>query len=602
MTRDRQWHYVAPNETTRVPRRLVFLDSESSEESAPGMRTQRWAVGVACYVTTRPDRPSRERWECYDDPVILWKSVDQWCGESGRTVLFTHNLGYDARITDALRVLPELGWRLIAHNMAAKGMWLTWRRGRATLQMCDSASVFPCTLLKLGELIRLPKLHLPDPNAHGIGLYSRCWRDVEILRTAMLQYLQWIERADLGNWQLTGAGQAWAVFRHKFLTHHLLVHDDGEALRAERRAMWTGRCEAYWHGEINYQVVHEWDLELAYGTIARDTNVPIRLLGPMPADLDWRALLSSSTTAVLAEVRIRTDSPVVPASHEGRIVWPVGEFTTTLWTPEIRAAIDAGADVELIRGWVYRTAPALRAWATWCIDQVNDAAMGAGDWRYPVCKHWLRALVGRLAMTYTDWEPFATAPFFDVRSHPMYDDATGETTMVVQVGRELWQSAGEAEWSQSMPMITGYVQSVARVRYWTIYREAPPNSVLYGDTDSVLVTDMHLSAMADVARAHPDWGLRLKRSWQGFAVWGPRQIRTGASVRVSGVARGAQRVGAREFAGEVWESFPGAMARGHPGEVVIRDRTWHVRGIDRRRDGPDIGWTQPIRLGGGQHD
>src|SRR5258706_7932429 len=348
--RSRTWHYIKPNETTNVPRRLIFLDTESRQERTAVGQVETWALAVACFRAQRPDRKPSETWETFDDPEMLWKAVDAYVGKSGRTVLWCHNLGYDSRIAELFDLLPAMGYTLVAHNLGAKGAWLMWRRGRASLTMVDSASVFPCELLRLGAYLGLPKLPLPPEGARGVGLYSRCWRDVEILRAAVLAYLDWIEREDLGNWQLTGAGQSWATFRHRFMDRRLLVHDDAEALSAERRAMWTGRCEAYWHDELGFQVVHEWDLSLAYPRIAKDINVPVRLLGPMPDDYDWRKILDSKGTALLAEVTVTTDLPVVPTEDDGRILWPTGTFTTTLWDVEIRAALDAGAHVEVTRG------------------------------------------------------------------------------------------------------------------------------------------------------------------------------------------------------------------------------------------------------------
>lgn len=592
----RQWHYIKPNETTSVPRKHVFLDTESVKESTVYGQVQRWGIGVACYREQRPDRRARETWETFDDPVLMWRAVDGYVGKSGRTVLWCHNLGYDARIAEVFELLPAMGWELVAHNLIGRGTWLLWRKGRANLTMVDSASVFPCELLRVGNAIGLNKLPMPTVLDRGIGLYSRCWRDVEILRTAVLSYLDWLEREDLGNWQLTGAGQSWATFRHRFMDKRLLVHDDTDALAAERRAMWTGRCEAYWHGEIGYQVVHEWDLSMAYPRLAREINVPVRLLGPMPEGYDWQRQLASDRTAILAEVQVSTEVPVVPTVHNGRIVWPVGTFTTTLWDVEISEALSAGATVSVTRGWLYHKAPALRKWGEWVIGQLEAMGDGTGSWLYIVLKHWSRALIGRFAMTYTRWEEWAYSPVPAVRANDVYDRTTGETFKTVQIGRTLWRDAGQEEWGNSMPMVTGYIQAHARVRLWRIMQECPPGSVLYVDTDSVLVTDMHSAALAEVAARHPDWGLRLKRSWQGFAIWGPRQIRTGDSVRVSGVSKHARRTGKREFTGEIWETLEGAMHRNHPGQVVIRNRRWEVKGVDHRRVGPPIGWTQPHRL------
>jgi hypothetical protein len=596
VTQTRQWHYIKPNETTSVPRKHVFLDTESAKRRTVFGQVQVWGIGVACFREQRPDRKPRERWETWDDPVLMWRSIDGYVGKSGRTVLWCHNLGYDARIADMFELLPSMGWALVAHNLIGRGCWLMWRKGRASLTMVDSGSVFPCELLRIGNAIGLNKFPLPDVLDNGIGLYSRCWRDVDILRTAVLSYLDWLEREDCGNWQLTGAGQSWATFRHRFMDKRLLVHDDSSALAAERRAMWTGRCEAYWHGELGFQVVHEWDLSLAYPRLAREINVPVRLLGPMPGDYPWRRQLASQSTAILAEVEITTEVPVVPTVHNGRIVWPVGTFTTTLWDVEIQEALTAGATVHMGRAWLYHKAPALKKWGDWIIDQLEQMGDGTGSWLYIVLKHWSRALIGRFAMTYTRWEEWATSPVPMVRAHNTYDRHTGETYRTVQIGQTLWKDVGQEEWSNSMPMVTGYIQACARVRLWQIMQECPEGSILYVDTDSVLVTDMHSSALAEVAARHPGWGLRLKRSWQGFAIWGPRQIRTGQSIRVSGVPTRAKRTDAMHFVGEVWETLEGALHRGNAGSVHIRDREWTISGVDHRREGPPIGWTRPHRL------
>lgn len=567
-----------------------------------GGHEQRWAVAVACFHDARKGRKVREVWETFDDPDLLWGAVATWCGASGRTVLWTHNLGYDSRIADVFSILPARGWTLVAHNLTPRGMWLVWIKGRATLCMVDSASVLPTTLAAIGKTVRMGKRPLPRPGSGGVGLFSRCWQDVAILREAITQYLTWLEAEDLGNWQMTGAGQAWATYRHRFLHSGLVIHDDAEALAAERRAMWTGRCEAFWRGEIGYQVVHEWDFSLAYGRIASTVDVPVRLVGPLPDDADALAYLGSRTTGVLADVTVTTGMPVVPASVDGGVAWPVGTFTTTLWDVEIQAAIDAGATVTVHRGWLYRKAPALREWAQWLIGVAQSQTGDDGDWRYFVSRHQLRALIGRLAMTHTDWEEWADSPTPNVLSCPVYDADTGETYRTVHIGHQVWRDRGQKEWEHSMPMVTGYVQAVGRVWLWHLLSEMPPGAALYCDTDGVLATDQFLPDLQEIADRHPEWGLRLKRSWQGFAVWGPRQIRTGPQVRVSGLPRDATRIDRHRFTGEIWESVSASLVTGNTDRVRTRDRTWQIRGVDRRRDGPGVGWTRPIRIGGTDDD
>jgi DNA polymerase family B len=592
----RVWHYITTNDQTRVPRSIVVLDTEAREHRITGGHEQEWRLAVAWFYKTRKGRKQHEHQSVFYRPIDLWGAVSDHCGRSGRTVVWAHNLGYDARISSCFVELPQLGWSLAAHNIAPRGTWLVWKRERATLTMVDTASVWPLPLATIGQWFGLGKPDLPSQDDSDEAWVHRCKADVAITRTAVMTYLDWIESADMGNWQLTGAGQSWSAFRHKFMRHNLLVHGDEDALAAERRAMWTGRCEAYWHGTIGYQVVHEWDLQAAYARCARDLAVPVRLLGPMPPSHDWARTLFDSSVALLAEVSVTTDVPTVPCLHDGRILWPTGTFQTTLWDVEIKAAIDDGATVTVKRGWLYRTAPALRDWADWVLAIVDPANHDAPPWLVAIVKHWSRALIGRFAMRYSQWERWAQMPHLGAERRTLIDEIEGATYDLMHVGADLWRETGTTEWAQSMPAITGYVMAVCRIRLWRIIQQMPSGSVLYADTDSLILTDSWKNAADELCHLSVGEGLRLKTSYRGFSILGPRMILTGTKIRMAGVPILAERVGRHDFAGIVWESLDMALRSGRPDVVRTSDRRWHVEGVDRRRLGPGVGWTRPYKL------
>lgn len=593
---EREWHLVGRGGATLMPRRFIFLDAEAVRTTEQAVERQTFGCAVTCGVWGDKGDKRREAWMTFDDYELLWNYVDSFTRKGTRTVLWAHNLAYDVRITSALRELPRLGWKLETHNLAARTVWLTWRKGTARLDMTDSASIFPAKLATVGKLFGVGKLPLPKVDSGGVGLFSRCWRDVEILRTAILSYLDWIETEDLGTFRSTGAAQAWAAFRRKFVGPPLLVHGDTLALRAERRAMWTGRCEAYWHGELERQVIHEWDFSLAYPRIAASHSVPVRLVAPIPPDFNWLGALDSPHQTILAEVDITTELPVVPVAHDGQIVWPTGRFRTTLWGPEIKLAIDEGAQVSLVDGYLYRKGPALKGWAEWIIAAIDEAAKGREAWKAVVLKHWSRALIGRFAMTHARWEYAYESPWDRICTVQGWDRTTSTPFQELQIGHDVWENRGQVEWRDSMPMVTGYIQSVCRVWLWRLLRAVPERATLYCDTDSILVTDQHAAAVDEIAQAHPEWGLRMKRSWSGFAFWGPHQFRTGQMLRVSGVPRDAAKIDADTVAGVVWETLAGSLARATADQVVIRPRVWHLSKVDRRRIGPRIGWTRPLCL------
>lgn len=597
---ERVWRNVRPNEVTRIPRRHIFFDTEARIRKIGGGHEQTWRLGVASFVSLRKDRAPSETTKDYRTPSELWDDITGFAGRNGRTILWAHNIGYDTRISGALSSLPERGWTLAAHNITSRNTWLEWRKDKSTLLMVDSKGVFPTTLAQIGKWFGLGKVRMDLDSEDDSAWFNRCRTDVAILQTAIVAYLSWLEDADMGNWQITGAGQSWATFRHKFLTHKMVIHNEEEILVAERRAMWAGRCEAYWHGEINFQTVHEWDFTSSYPTIARDYPVPVRLLGPMPQSYDWRNAIKSPNVALLAECVIETPVPCVPTSKDGRILWPVGTFRTTLWDPEISAAIASGATVTIERAWLYRARPALKAWGEWILNRIVAPDNEVPAWQKAVLKHHSRALIGRMAMTYNQWGEFAEADSLNVQRAKMWDAEEEREYELMQIGKAVWIDEGRVEWPQSMPMVTGYIQSIARVQLWNVMKLLPERTLLYVDTDSLIVTHNNLDAVDRIARLDEGKGLRLKRSWDGFATYGPRQIVTGEQIRMSGVPHTAKHVARREYTGEVWDSLSGSIGRGNPSAVVTRDRTWHISGVDNRRTGGIIGWTEPIRVEEGE--
>lgn len=593
---ERGWYNLKPLKGTRIPRRHIFLDAEARIKRTGETSEQTWRLGVAVYVTMRKGGRIQEAVEVFREAENFWESVATFAKPGTRTVLWTHNLPYDLRISDAFSSLSKLGFECVAHNIAARGAWLEWRHDMATLLMVDSTAIFPTTIAQIGKWFGLGKPTM-DYDSEDENLWvARCRADVAILKTAVLEYLQWLDDEDMGNWQITGSSQSLALFRRRFLTHNLTTHDAPDALAMERRAMWAGRCEAYWHGELSFQTVHEWDFQNAYASIARDYDVPMRLLSPMPATYDVQSGLRNKHIALLADVTVSTTVPVVPASHGGRIVWPTGTFRTTLWDVEIEAALKAGAMVDVHSGWLYRKGPALKAWGTWLLEQLDAPDTSVPVWQKAILKHHGRALIGRMAMTYRSWQEFGIAPEAQVRAMTITDLMDNETYDTMQIGRTIWRDGGRVEWYKSMPMITGYIQAIARVRLWNVMRALPERTVLYVDTDSLISTDSNLAVIDRIARSDVGKGLRLKRSWDGFAIYGPRQLVTGSKVRVSGLPTRASHVGRRKFSGEVWDSLGQSIRRGSASSVIVRNRQWKIEGVDHRRIGDTIGWTEPIHI------
>ncbi len=592
----RVWHNIRPNEITRIPRQHIVLSvaTRSARRGRTGIQT--WRLAVANFIQGAKGRSTRSETSDFKDAKRLWRDVSRFVGDSGRCILWSHKLDDTVRITQVFHELPAQGWNLTGHNITNRASWLEWKRGKATLLMLDTLAFFPTTIDQIGiwhgQGVRAVGIDSDD----DLDWLASCRRHNGILSKAISEYLAWLEREDMGNFQITGAAQSWATYRHKFLTHKLTVHNEPDALTAERRAMWTGRCEAYWRGELKGERVYEFDFAGAYPRIARDYSVPTKLIGDMPPTYDWHNAIGNKRTALLAEITVNTRVPVLPASYNGRILWPIGTFNTTVWDVEIQAALAAGASVTVNRAWLYRKAPALQAWGTWIMDQLSKDDTELEAWQRAILKHWSRALIGRFAMTYNLWDDWGTAPTSTVKRSILYDAQTKTKSELMQVGTTVWEDKGRTDWQNSMPMITGYVQAIGRVHLWEVLQQLGERRALYVDTDSILTTSKYLGDLQAVTERFDKGVLRLKRAWDGFAIYGPRQVVTGTQVRVSGIPRNAEQISGTHYKGEVRDSLRNSLRNGAFDRVITRDREWRVSGVDNRRMGTGFGWTQPIDL------
>lgn len=525
----------------------------------------------------------------------LWTDIGAHTRKGARTVLYAHNLPYDMRIGRALECLPGRRWVLENIRLDSRGSWSRWTRDKASLILCDSASIFPCTLATLALLVEKRKAPLPDGDDTS-GWLQRCRTDVEILTTVMLQYLDWLKTGAAGNWQMTGSSQSWAHWRHCHYTEKVLIHHDTEATDAERRALWTGRAENWRWGRDATDPVFEYDWSNAYPRVAQDTLVPTRFLGVSDRVSTSALPKLWARYAILADVEVTTDVPCVPARTDDGIVWPVGTFATTLWDPELRLLASSGATIRVRRVWMYQKGPALQEWARWTLNGIHSDTVRELRWLPIVLKHWSRSLIGRFAMRYQSWERFGTLPVSGIRIGTMVDRDTGTSADTMQLGHEFYVLSDYQEAPNSCPQITGYIMSEARAKLWRVIEKVGAAHVYYMDTDSLVVDANGAGTIERQGNASDCAGLRLKERHRGWEIYGPRALILGDTAKFAGMPRGAERVGDTQWLGEVWTGLEHSVKTGEFDRVTIRKRPFSVRWNEKRRIRCADGTTAAPRL------
>ena len=593
-------HWIALNHQCRIPKRWITFDTESKRTKTRDGEEQTWALGTGILWHYKKGVIDRVEKRAFDSPMELWEWVTAFCRTEERTVVVAHNLSHDVRIADAMGILPGLGWKLEWCNLDRNVSSMTWRSNRGTLVFADSFTWLPMPLSDIGSLVGLPKLSTPT-SASSTADWSRyCMRDSEIVFEAMKAIIQFIRDNDLGNWQPTGAGMAYATWRHKFMTHHVLVHDDRGALAAEREAMHTGRAEAWRHGTLTGKTWVELDMKDAYVRVAAECDMPEKMRyhsGPI-TPYQYRQLRQKFR--VLARVHVKTTEPMVPCRHEGRIIWPVGEFETWLWDPEIDLLMEDGQAMSIREVYIYTRAPVLAEWAKWTMGVAHGEDETAPAVVRKWAKHCGRALIGRLSLRSANWEVFGDNPLGEVGITHAVDVTTGQVSRQMHVGTQTFLEKDRTEGRDSVPQITGYIMSESRARLWRAMRTAGFEEIAHVDTDGMLVTTRGAERIVSQGSGGLDGIWQVKGRFTRVAVYAPRNYRTGRVRKVAGIPVKATEVAENRFTGERWSSMATDMAAGRMGSVSVLSAEWLADMKDPRRDDSPGGgtWTVPRQLDG----
>lgn len=571
----------------RMPHRWIVADTEGLRESRGDTETQTLLCADA--VRWRDDLKTGDHaeWWSGESAEDFWAWVDEYCAAGKRVILWFHNQSYDLRTLAAFDLLPRLGWELEWCNLDRDVSVVTWRSDHGTLTIADTYTWVPKALAEIGGMVGIPKPRLPRKRDTLDAWHARCRADVEITRAMVLEILDYIKTEHCGNWQPTGAGMGYTLWRHRFMTHKILVHDNADALDAERRAMWAGRAEAWFHGKATAGPFREYDMHMAYCRIAAECDVPVKFWcddgKPSKRVHEW----AMQTWIVLCDVEVTTDVPCVPVSYQGRVIWPVGTFRTTLWQPELDLVVRNGGRYTVLRQFRYNAAPALSEWARWSMGQCARKDNGITPVQQTWVKHQSRALIGRLALRNSTWDEWGANYHGGAGMTTMLDASTGTQHRMMHVGNRTFMETGRSESDSGLPQITGYIQSVCRVRLWDACQAAGIDNVLHVDTDSLIVNAAGHRQLAKAIEGGLPGGWRTKDTWRRIEVIGPRHYLTATRRVLPGVPRSAVDRGDGTFAGEVWESLGVALSHGRSDSVVIRARTWAPKRVDHRRP-----WTQ----------
>src|SRR5262249_32341701 len=130
----------------------------------------------------------------------------------------------------------------------------------------DMMNWFPAKVSEIGEAINLPANERPPYEASDGEWFTYSWRDAHIVFDAFAGLSRWVERNDMGMFRYTGAAQALAAFRHRFMPTTIYLHDNIPIKVIERAGYFGGRFEVFKMGQIR-ETVYQYDINSLFPSV-----------------------------------------------------------------------------------------------------------------------------------------------------------------------------------------------------------------------------------------------------------------------------------------------------------------------------------------------
>lgn len=287
--------------------------------------------------------------------------------------------------------------------------------------------------------------------------------------------------------------------------------------------------------------------------------------------------------------------------HRGRVAYPVGRFTTTLATPELVAALDAGEVEEVHEVARYERGKPFTDWAVWVLGlRERSKRRGEESWeRY--AKALSVALSGRLARRPGGWHdrPRHTARRRWGEWHEVCAETGEEKTFRALGGHvQEWCRPGLRE--GTLAACYAHLTAYGRLRMREYREVAGPRQTIAQHTDGLVVTVLGAKRLRAAGCVRPgEWG-HLQAAGQYKRAWfrGPNHFWADGKWTLAGVHHGFVVQPDGEVYSEVTinpvRTAKDPFARSILRRVVHTDPAEINAGDSFDRDG----WAVPLNLGG----
>jgi hypothetical protein len=573
----RRAHVLKRNKRVELPSRCIFLDTEAwVRDIDKETREHTFRLGVAKYVRLNKGRIKDEKEIISIRKDDIWDFIFYYARDKTRLWIFAHNMGYDFFLLDGFGYLEKNGWKIVYMSLESARFIIKARKGQKTLLFVDTYNYVRLPLEEIGKSIGMEKGKIDFEKASDDELAQYCARDVDILKRFVISLIRFWYKHKLGNFQPTISSLAFSAFRHRFMKHRIYIHNHEDALQLEQEALMGGRVEAFVKGVIKGKDVYILDVNSLYPAVMRAFEYPVKLIkygeGISPEVL--RRLLR--TNLVIAEVYLETPEPAFP-KKDGRLIFPIGRFTTVLTSPELAYALQKGYVKKVRRYAVYQGRKIFEDYVDFFYELRKKYKREYNRAWDLVCKLLLNSLWGKFAQRVRETEIVGEADPSIQGMIKCKSVETGERTTLYAANGLLIESKKEELTSEAFPAIAAHVTAYGRMLMYLLMRRAGFDKIYYVDTDALFVTEEGKKNLEKWINDDELGKLKIKEIVTELAIFGPKKYLKGDELVMAGLPLNRRYMHNSKAVVYKWLRARSLLGMGIRDRVLQKKETWVLK-------------------------
>jgi len=442
----------------------------------------------------------------------------------------------------------------------------------------------------------LPKLDV-DPHKDSFDtVKTYCRRDVEITVAAILKYMDFAREHDAGRFSLTKASQSFAAYRHRFMHAKIYIHKEEEAVDLERSAYFGGRTECFQIGDVKGGPFVFLDVNSMYPWVMKTRRYPNRLLGieREPSDKFVDSFLS--TTAVVVDATIHTETPRFAIRYNDKTVFPVGIFRASLCTEGFTRLWNEGGILKIHKIAVYEWDDLFSEYIDYWYPLKAEYKRSGNAIYAMLVKKYLNSLYGKFGQKAAILDVFDAEGEGGIYRMENMSLETGERWVEYRLFNKIVCEKGFRNGDRSLVAIPAHVTEYARLALWDIIEGIGFHRVHYCDTDSVAICKSDIDKVAHPVDKETLGALSVDKETESLTIYGPKDYRMGEKRVLKGIPKSATQTGPNSWTYDQFAGMASHMRAAITSGYIIRKVTKTVNPTYDKGIVTASGRVEPFRL------